>query len=339
MRMNQHRDGGPGHDHYRILLDDWNAIAAMDTQALGTTTYAQTVTVPNATVALAGTLPLSDLDGGAAVTVPLEGTVALEETVPMEGTLTLDPTMPMERTLALDRTVPMEGTVALDPTVPMEGTLALDPTMPLERTLALDSTVPLDATLQLDANMALDATMALDPIASLEEETAAVDPTVPLDATLQLDADATLPLDTTATRRTPTRNATLHRHEEAQHGGHETGPPPTSIRCTLRSRCEKVRTPVESIELCAIAGTEHEVSVGRGSDCTVQLAFGKVSKLHASVRVDALGQMWLVDRSTNGCFVNDERVPHGQPMALELGDVLRLTPFNAPYVIAYERTQ
>ncbi|NOX63947.1 MAG: FHA domain-containing protein [Chloroflexi bacterium] len=66
------------------------------------------------------------------------------------------------------------------------------------------------------------------------------------------------------------------------------------------------------------------LSLGRAGDNDVVLNDEKVSRRHASIQVRH-DRLWLYDRgSSNGTFVNDERVSVEEPRLLQSGDVIRL---------------
>jgi serine/threonine protein kinase len=66
--------------------------------------------------------------------------------------------------------------------------------------------------------------------------------------------------------------------------------------------------------------------VGRDPDNDLVANFAQISRHHAEIRFD--GAAWnVVDmNSTNGTFVNDERIWPGQPRRLQPGDTLRFGP-------------
>ena len=53
---------------------------------------------------------------------------------------------------------------------------------------------------------------------------------------------------------------------------------------------------------------KHNMTIGRGNDATVVINDLKVSRVHLTVLLDNLGNVWLQDSSTNGTFVDGERV-------------------------------
>jgi len=75
-------------------------------------------------------------------------------------------------------------------------------------------------------------------------------------------------------------------------------------------------------------------TIGRDADNVLVAEDGQVSRHHAEIRFD--GVSWnLVDlQSTNGTFVNEQRIWPGQPIRLQPGDVVRFGPNIVFQVIA-----
>ncbi len=67
-----------------------------------------------------------------------------------------------------------------------------------------------------------------------------------------------------------------------------------------------------------------ETVIGRGSSCDVVLPVTDVSRRH--MKIQRTGGGWLAEDlgSTNGTFINDERLPQGIPHPLRPGDLLNL---------------
>lgn len=75
--------------------------------------------------------------------------------------------------------------------------------------------------------------------------------------------------------------------------------------------------------------------VGRAADNAIQLAEATVSRHHALIQVDEEGAVQLVDLgTTNGTFVNGNRLAAKRPQALEDGDRVR---FGSSYVLKFVR--
>lgn len=52
----------------------------------------------------------------------------------------------------------------------------------------------------------------------------------------------------------------------------------------------------------------HKMTIGRGNDATVVINDVKISRIHLTVLLDNLGNVWLQDSSTNGTFVDGKRI-------------------------------
>lgn len=64
--------------------------------------------------------------------------------------------------------------------------------------------------------------------------------------------------------------------------------------------------------------------LGRETTCDIVLSEGQPSRRHAEIVVN-LGQVTLVDLgSTNGSYVNDSRLTPNTPVAIKVGDVIRM---------------
>jgi len=75
--------------------------------------------------------------------------------------------------------------------------------------------------------------------------------------------------------------------------------------------------------------------LGRSIDNGVQLPDPGVSRRHATAVTDATGEVWLTDLdSTNGTFVNGERLPAHAPCRLDDGDRIR---FGSGFVVKFVR--
>ena len=66
------------------------------------------------------------------------------------------------------------------------------------------------------------------------------------------------------------------------------------------------------------------LSVGRTGENELQIDDASVSKIHASLAVDAEGHLSVADTgSTNGTFINDERISYGKATPVEVNDRVR----------------
>ena len=81
--------------------------------------------------------------------------------------------------------------------------------------------------------------------------------------------------------------------------------------------------------LIEIDGTEHvlrepHVTIGRTSDCTVQIMVATVSRLHAHL-TNELGSWYLSDdQSRNGTFLNGKQIEVGSRKEVHDGDIIGL---------------
>ncbi|MBN1888199.1 MAG: protein kinase [Thermoflexales bacterium] len=87
----------------------------------------------------------------------------------------------------------------------------------------------------------------------------------------------------------------------------------------------------EDISLVDAQGREHwlhkgRTTIGRGPDNTVVLDDNQVSRTHAEISFQNL--VWILTdlNSTNGTFVNENRLVANQAVRLNVGDVIRLGP-------------
>jgi diguanylate cyclase (GGDEF)-like protein len=66
-------------------------------------------------------------------------------------------------------------------------------------------------------------------------------------------------------------------------------------------------------------------SIGRSAENTFQLHDATVSRRHAVISIDAAGKAWIMDLgSTNGTFVDGERIPLQTPIRMEDGSRIQL---------------
>src|SRR5437763_12375389 len=110
-----------------------------------------------------------------------------------------------------------------------------------------------------------------------------------------------------------------------------TRPRDFEARCLDRQflvECFRVNVPPEeSAWLEAADGTRHPIrgscSLGRTAANTVVLESPKVSRQHALIHLQNIGELWLIDfGSSNGTFVNKRRIHH--PIRLSDGDQITI---------------
>src|SRR5438876_10579875 len=101
--------------------------------------------------------------------------------------------------------------------------------------------------------------------------------------------------------------------------------------------------PEEGAWLEAADGTRHPIkgscSVGRGGANTIVLESPKVSRRHALIHLQNIGELWLIDfGSSNGTFLNKRRIHH--PIRLRDGNYItigdQLFTFRQPVTISEE---
>jgi adenylate cyclase len=101
--------------------------------------------------------------------------------------------------------------------------------------------------------------------------------------------------------------------------------------------------PEESAWLEAADGTRHPIrgscSLGRTAANTVVLESPKVSRRHALIHLQNIGELWLIDfGSSNGTFLNKRRIHH--PIRLSDGDQItigdQIFTFRQPVGISQE---
>lgn len=67
---------------------------------------------------------------------------------------------------------------------------------------------------------------------------------------------------------------------------------------------------------------QHDIKVGRSNDCEIYFSDSQISRHHATLIVDETGP-FIVDRSTNGTYLNGKRVPPNIKIALSDGNVVQ----------------
>ncbi|MGA7273801.1 MAG: FHA domain-containing protein, partial [Candidatus Udaeobacter sp.] len=85
--------------------------------------------------------------------------------------------------------------------------------------------------------------------------------------------------------------------------------------------------PEEGVWLEAVDGTRHPIrgscSLGRTAANTIVLESPKVSRRHALIHLQNIGELWLIDfGSSNGTFLNKRRIHY--PVRLSDGDQITI---------------
>jgi diguanylate cyclase (GGDEF)-like protein len=101
----------------------------------------------------------------------------------------------------------------------------------------------------------------------------------------------------------------------------------------LADECDAAIAPASAYLIMVAGGipgtmfrlTEQFASFGRAAHCTHQLHDITVSRVHAFVSIDSMGQFYIRDEgSTNGTFVNGMRLTPRHPKAIQDGDRVQL---------------
>ena len=75
-------------------------------------------------------------------------------------------------------------------------------------------------------------------------------------------------------------------------------------------------------------GSEGVISLGRGKNCDVVINDGQVSSTHAQIVYDGT-HLFVQDlNSSNGTYVNDKKLDHGQSVKIVIGDKVRFSTSN-----------
>ena len=82
--------------------------------------------------------------------------------------------------------------------------------------------------------------------------------------------------------------------------------------------------PTGEAEPLRLDGPERKITVGRRPDCTLTLSDLRVSGLHIAIYLGADGRILARDTSSNGTFLNGERMVKGDGLQLHQGDVLSI---------------
>ena len=99
-------------------------------------------------------------------------------------------------------------------------------------------------------------------------------------------------------------------------------PPAKSFGGSFIARFTLNEIPVEKRVEFPAGG---RISIGRIGENTLAIDDASISKIHATLASNADGKISVADTgSTNGTFINDERISYGKANLLETGDVLKL---------------
>lgn len=72
----------------------------------------------------------------------------------------------------------------------------------------------------------------------------------------------------------------------------------------------------------------HGVTIGRSSSMSVRFAADDISRHHATLQARQDGKLFIVDHSSYGTYVNDEKITPKEPHKLRENDVIRLSSFK-----------
>lgn len=93
-----------------------------------------------------------------------------------------------------------------------------------------------------------------------------------------------------------------------------------------------IEAVLPQVEQQLALGSKPEQTIGRAPSNDIQLSHPAVSARHARIVRGAGGQATIEDLgSTNGTFVNTDRLVPGVPHPLRTGDVIRIGPFRLAY--------
>lgn len=62
------------------------------------------------------------------------------------------------------------------------------------------------------------------------------------------------------------------------------------------------------------------ITIGRGLENKMIIDEPEISRLHAMVRIDSLGKLWIIDKSTNGTYINGIRIASNVPVPVSRKD-------------------
>jgi hypothetical protein len=112
---------------------------------------------------------------------------------------------------------------------------------------------------------------------------------------------------------------------ERQLGPNMKAPGPTigeAPKVTLTLRISQPDAANKEVDLQFVPGGKR-VNVGRATDNDLYLNHSSVSKIHAALKMDNLGNLLVADTgSTNGTQINGKRIPYGEACPIADGDVI-----------------
>lgn len=62
------------------------------------------------------------------------------------------------------------------------------------------------------------------------------------------------------------------------------------------------------------------ITIGKNADNTIQIHHQNISRYHAIIKVDKRGRIFIDDQSTNGVFVNGQKIPRSTDFPVKRGD-------------------
>lgn len=101
--------------------------------------------------------------------------------------------------------------------------------------------------------------------------------------------------------------------------------PASTIRVTLINP-HAGNIAVANLQHQTISLKQKTISLGRDASCTMQLDAPTISRTHATISKDGAGRYILRDLSTNGVFVNGQRV--SKSAIVSDGTTIRIGPFT-----------
>lgn len=76
------------------------------------------------------------------------------------------------------------------------------------------------------------------------------------------------------------------------------------------------------------------IIIGRSSNCNIILPFSNISGCHAQITMQPTGEIFIIDQnSTNGTYVNNQKILHGQPVRISSGDAVIFAKSGAVHLV------